>query len=115
MADEAQGLCKVLLQQEAAVLSVGQGPDLAEDGLCDAGALQELDGSVAGDDVGAALVAFAEELAEELSLVRGVVEFWVGWGGSDGGQTGNGTTYKKKLRPRPFSATSSVKRRVGGG
>jgi hypothetical protein len=51
---------------------------LAEDSFGDAGSLEELDGSVAGDNVGAALVAFAEQLAKELSFVRGVVEFWMG-------------------------------------
>jgi len=40
--------------------------------------LEKLDGSVTGDYVGAALVTFAKELAKELSLFRGVVEFGMG-------------------------------------
>jgi hypothetical protein len=92
LADQTQGFGKVLLKQEAAVLGVGQGPDLsksawrtsagrthlAEDGFGNSGPLEKLDGRVTGDNVGAALVAFAKELAKELSLVRSVVELWMG-------------------------------------
>jgi hypothetical protein len=103
LADQTQSFGKVLLGQETTVLGVGQGPDLAEDGFGNSGALEELDGSVTGDDSGAAFVAFAKQLGKKLSFVRGVVEGWMGsWAVSRRG-LGLKRTYWK-LRLQPFCA-----------
>lgn len=74
VADQAQDLAEAGRRQQAAVLGVGNLPYLAQHGGLQLGALEELDGDLAGDDAELLGVGLLEQVLEGALLFGGQVE-----------------------------------------
>ena len=74
MSDETQDLAEASHGQETAVLCVCNLPYLTQDGWCQLGALEELDGNLACYDAQLLRVGLLEEILEDALLLGRQVE-----------------------------------------
>ena len=74
VSDEAQDLAETRHGQETAVLRVCNLPYFAQDGWCQLGALEELDGNLAGYDAQLFRVCLLEEILEDALFLGRQVE-----------------------------------------